>query len=100
MVSIRLSFIFLFIINITLSQEVNWISMDKAQELQKKVPKNIMMDVYTDWCGPCKAMAPIINDLKSEMGDHARILKIDVDRIRIDFAASIIDFGFVKINFG
>ena len=42
MVSIRLSFIFLFIINITLSQEVNWISMDKAQELQKK-----QMDLMT-----------------------------------------------------
>ena len=52
----RLSFIFIFILNISYSQEVNWISMDKAQELQKKVPKNIMMDVYTDWCGPCKLM--------------------------------------------
>ena len=56
MVSIRLVFIFIFILNITYSQEVNWISMDKAQELQKKVPKNIMMDVYTDWCGPCKLL--------------------------------------------
>ena len=57
MVSIRLSFIFLFIINITFSQEVNWISMDKAQELQKKVPKNIMMDVsvsYTHLTLPTK----------------------------------------------
>ena len=52
----RLSFIILFILNISHGQEVNWISMDKAQELQKKVPKNIMMDVYTDWCGPCKLM--------------------------------------------
>ena len=39
-----------------ISQEINWISMDKALELQKKVPKNIIMDVYTEWCGPCKIM--------------------------------------------
>ena len=38
------------------SQKVNWLSIEKAQELQKKVPKNIIMDIYTDWCGPCKLM--------------------------------------------
>ena len=38
------------------SQNVNWLSIEKAQELQKKVPKNIIMDIYTDWCGPCKLM--------------------------------------------
>ena len=38
------------------SQKVNWLSLEKAQELQKKVPKNIIMDIYTDWCGPCKLM--------------------------------------------
>ena len=38
------------------AQKVNWLSIEKAQELQKKVPKNIIMDIYTDWCGPCKLM--------------------------------------------
>ena len=46
----------LFFVSNLISQEINWISMDKALELQKKVPKNIIMDVYTEWCGPCKIM--------------------------------------------
>ena len=44
-----------FALNLS-AQKVNWLSIEKAQELQKKVPKNIIMDIYTDWCGPCKLM--------------------------------------------
>ena len=36
------------------AQEINWMSLENAVELQKKTPKKIMMDVYTNWCGPCK----------------------------------------------
>ena len=46
----------LFGFNLAQSQDVNWITIEKAQELQKTNPKNIIMDVYTDWCGPCKLM--------------------------------------------
>ena len=38
------------------SQEINWLTFDQALELQKKNPKNIIMDVYTNWCGPCKML--------------------------------------------
>ncbi|WP_173424369.1 thioredoxin family protein [Psychroserpens jangbogonensis] len=38
------------------SQEINWVTLDEALELQKKNPKKIMMDVYTNWCGPCKML--------------------------------------------
>ena len=48
-----LSFLFF---QFSYAQKVNWITIEKAQELQKKVPKNIIMDVYTSWCGPCKLM--------------------------------------------
>ncbi|NRA94194.1 MAG: thioredoxin fold domain-containing protein [Psychroserpens sp.] len=37
-------------------QEINWITLEKALELQKTNPKKIMMDVYTNWCGPCKML--------------------------------------------
>lgn len=38
------------------AQEVNWLSFEEALELNKKNPKPIMVDLYTDWCGWCKRM--------------------------------------------
>ncbi|MAV04976.1 MAG: thioredoxin family protein [Flavobacteriaceae bacterium] len=38
------------------SQEIKWISFEKALEAQKTHPKNLILDVYTNWCGPCKLM--------------------------------------------
>lgn len=37
-------------------QSINWISPEKAFALQKEIPKPILLDVYTDWCGWCKHM--------------------------------------------
>ena len=49
-------FTLIFSIQFAYSQKVNWVSFEQALELQKTNPKNIMMDVYTEWCGPCKMM--------------------------------------------
>ena len=48
---------FLFGITVTTqAQTINWVTFEQALELQKKQPKKIFMDVYTDWCGPCKML--------------------------------------------
>ncbi|WNH11277.1 thioredoxin family protein [Thalassobellus suaedae] len=38
------------------AQEINWVTLEQAVELQKNEPKKIMMDVFTSWCGPCKML--------------------------------------------
>jgi thiol:disulfide interchange protein len=52
-------FLFLFLTIGTLAlqaQEIKWMTLDEALAKQKKTPKPIFMDVYTDWCGPCKML--------------------------------------------
>lgn len=49
--------LFSFFVTITSkAQEINWVTLEEAVELQKKNPKKIIMDMYTTWCGPCKML--------------------------------------------
>jgi len=48
--------VFLFLSTVSYGQEINWITMDEAVERQIKNPKKIIIDMYTNWCGPCRML--------------------------------------------
>lgn len=40
----------------------------------------VLVDVFADWCSPCKQISPILKDVKSTLNDSIKIIKIDIDK--------------------
>ena len=59
--------------NITHTTDAGW----EADVLQADKP--VLVDYWAEWCGPCKMIAPILDEIADEYGDRLKICKIDID---------------------
>jgi thioredoxin 1 len=49
----------------------------EAEVLQADSP--VVVDFWAEWCGPCKVMSPLVDQLASELGDKVKIVKVNID---------------------
>ena len=55
------------------------ITSENFEEEVRKSEKTVLVDFYADWCGPCKMMSPIIDNIAEELGDSIKVGKVNTD---------------------
>ena len=65
--------------NTSKSTESNGLTMEAYQALLKN-EKTVVIDIFAEWCGPCKKMAPYLNEMQNTMSDKVVIIRIDADK--------------------
>jgi thioredoxin 1 len=62
-----------------------------SEVLQSKVP--VLVDFWAPWCGPCRAMSAVVDEVADELGDRVRVVKVNVD----EAWATALQFGVTSI---
>ncbi len=58
----------------------NEVSKEKPENSRETTGKLVLIDFYATWCGPCKAMTPVIEQMEEKYGDKIEFKRIDVDQ--------------------
>ena len=65
-----------------MSEKIIKITDQNFEELVLKAKKLVIVDFWAEWCGPCKAIAPILDKISGEFSDNVLIGKVNVDEVK------------------
>ena len=61
------------------SDKIVTLSSDNFEEMVSKSDKPVLVDFWAEWCGPCKMIAPVLDELAGEYADKVTIGKVNID---------------------
>ncbi|MDK8808324.1 thioredoxin [Corynebacterium striatum] len=54
----------------------------RTDVIESSASKSVVVDFWAEWCGPCKKLSPILDDVAGELGDDVKVVKVNVDEER------------------
>ena len=61
--------------------------------IEESQTRPVVIDLWAPWCGPCRMMSPIVDQVSAELGDRARVVKVNVDEAQ----ATAVRYGVTSI---
>lgn len=62
-----------------MSDNITHVSKDTFEHDVLKADRPVLVDYWAEWCGPCKMIAPILDEIAGEYGDRVKVCKVNVD---------------------